>query len=93
MIEDLSTNGLVGPSKSPYAIPAIFMPKSAGSFWLVVIIARILLKMFLFLPLPKMEKPFEHFGGAVVFKFSLLSKLIYDSNSSDDCLMYAIRPI
>jgi hypothetical protein len=36
MVEDLLTKGLVGPSKSPYAIPAFLVLKSAGGFWLVV---------------------------------------------------------
>ena len=42
--------------------------------------------------LRNMEQPFEHFGGAVVFKFNVLSNPLYVSKSSDDCLIQIIRP-
>lgn len=42
--------------------------------------------------LPKMEPPFEHFGDAIAFKFSVLSNPLYISKSSDDCLIHIIRP-
>jgi hypothetical protein len=42
--------------------------------------------------LPKMKPTFENFGGAVVYKFSVLLNSLFVSKSSEDCFMHDIRP-
>ena len=93
MVDDLLTKGLVRPSKSTYASPALLVPKNAGDFWMMVVYRKVNSEIIFYsYPLPKLETTFEHFGGAVVFKFSVLSNPLFFSKSSEDCLKVAIRP-
>jgi hypothetical protein len=75
MVDDLLKKGLVRPSKSTYASPDFLVPKSGGDFWMVVVYRKVNSEIiFNSYPLPKLETTFEHFGSAVVFKFSAIIK-------------------
>jgi hypothetical protein len=72
--EELLEQGLVRPSKSPYASPAFLVPKSGGDFRLVVDYRKLNAKVvFDAHPTPTTDQAFEQFGGAVRFSvFELL---------------------
>jgi len=94
IIDDLLEQGVVRPSKSPFASPAFLMPKSWGGFRLVVDYRKVNSKVvFDSYPMPTIE---QAFGCAVVISVSDLNSVYYQippfvSQSSDDCLLHAIR--
>jgi hypothetical protein len=68
MVDELLQQGVVRPSKSPYASPAFLVPKSGGQYRLVVDYRKVNAKIkFDCYPLPTIDQAFEQFGGAVVF--------------------------
>ena len=78
MVDDLLRKGLVRPNISPYASPAFLVPKSGGGSWMVVDYLKVNSEIvFYSYPLPTMEQTFHHFGGAVLFKFGILSNPLF----------------
>ena len=76
MVDELLENGLVRPSKSPYASPAFLVPKAGGEYRMVVDYRKVNGKIvFYSYSMPTIEQAFEQFGGAVVFS-------VLDLNSS-----------
>jgi hypothetical protein len=68
MVNELLEQGVVRPSKSPYASPAFLVPKNGGGFRLVVDYRKVNTKIvFDSYPMPTIDQAFEQFGGAVVF--------------------------
>ena len=68
MVDELLENGVVRPSKSPYASPAFLVPKAGGVYRMVVDYRKVNGKIvFDSYPMPTIEQAFEQFGGAVVF--------------------------
>ena len=68
MVNELIEQGVVKPSKSPYASPAFLVPKSRGEYRLVVDYRKVNAKIkFDCYPLPTIEQAFEQFAGAQVF--------------------------
>jgi hypothetical protein len=80
MVNELLEQGVVRPSKSPYASPTLLVPKSGGGFHMVVDYRKVNAKVtYDSYPMPTIEQAFEQFGGAAVFclgfKFRFPSKL------------------
>jgi len=76
MIDDLLEQGVVRPSKSPYASPAFLVPKSGGEFRMIVDYRKVNSKVvFNSYPTPTINQAFEQFWGAVVFS-------VFDLNSA-----------
>jgi hypothetical protein len=68
MVNELLEQGVVRPSKSPYASPAFLVPKKDGEFRLVVDYRRVNGKIvFDAYPMPTIDQALEQFGGARVF--------------------------
>jgi hypothetical protein len=68
MVAELLEQGVIGPSKSPFAIPAFLVPKGGGGFHMVVDYRKVNSKIvFDSYPMPKIDQAFDQFGGAVVF--------------------------
>ena len=65
IVEDLLKKGVVRPSKSPFASPAVLLPKSGGGYRMVVDYRKVNKKScFDSYPLPKIEPAFQHFSGS-----------------------------
>jgi hypothetical protein len=78
MIGDLLERGMVRPSKSPYASPALLVPKSGGEFRMVVDYVQVNTKVvFDSYPTPTIDQAFEQFGGALVFSVLDLNSAYY----------------
>jgi hypothetical protein len=78
MVSDLLEQGVIRPSKSPYASPAFLVPKSGGDFRMVVDYRKVNAKVvFDSYPMPTIEQAFEQFGGAVVFSVLGLNSAYY----------------
>jgi len=78
MINELLEQGVVRPSKSPYASPAFLVPKNGGGFRLVVDYRKLNAKVvFDSYPMPTIEQAFEQFGGAAVFTVLDLNSAYY----------------
>jgi hypothetical protein len=70
MVNELIEQGVVRPSKSPYASPAFLVPKSRGEYRLVLDYRKVNAKIkFDCYPLPTIDQAFEQFAGAQVFSF------------------------
>jgi hypothetical protein len=68
LVNSLLRQGVVRPSKSPYASPAFLVPKKEGGFQVVVDYWKVNWKVvFDSYPLPTVEQALEQFGGAVEF--------------------------
>jgi hypothetical protein len=64
MVDKLLEQGVVRPSKSPYASPAFLVPKSGGGFRMVVDYRKVNAKVtFDSYPIPTIEQAFEQFGA------------------------------
>jgi hypothetical protein len=67
-VEELLRKGVVRPSKSLYASPALLLPKSGGGYRRVADYCKVNKKIcFNSYPLPKLEHAFQYFSGATVF--------------------------
>jgi hypothetical protein len=76
MVDDLLADGVIRPSRSPYASPAFLVPKNGGGFRLVVDFRKVNTKiMFDSYPMPTIDQAFEQFGGATIFS-------VFDLNSA-----------
>jgi hypothetical protein len=74
MVAELLEQGVIRPSKSPFASPAFLVPKSGGGFRMVVDYRKVNSKIvFDSYPMPTIDQAFEQFAGAVVF--SVLDQL------------------
>jgi hypothetical protein len=70
MVNEFLEQGVVRPSKSPYASPAFLIPKNSGGSRLVVDYRKVNSKiLFDSYPLPTIDQALEQFHGAVVFRF------------------------
>jgi len=68
MVNELLSQGVIRPSKSPYASPAFLVPKNSGGSRLVVDYRKVNSKiLFDSYPLPTIEQALEQFHGAVIF--------------------------
>ena len=78
MINDLLEQGVVRPSKSPYASPAFLLPKSGEGFRMVVDYRKVTSKVVFYSYLiPTIDQAFEQFGGTVVFSVIDLNSAYY----------------
>jgi hypothetical protein len=77
IVSDLLEQGVIRPSKSPYASPAFLVPKKGGdSFRMVVDYRKVNPKIvFDSYPMPTIDQAFEQLGGAVLFS-------VFDLNSA-----------
>jgi len=76
MVNELLEQGVVRPSKSPYASPAFLVPKRNGGYCMVVDYRKVNAKVvFDSYPMPTIEQALEQFGGTVVFS-------VFDLNSA-----------
>jgi len=68
MVNELLEQGVIRPSKSPYASPAFLIPKNSSGSQLVVDYRKVNSKiLFDSYPLPTIDQALEQFHGAVVF--------------------------
>jgi uncharacterized protein YozE (UPF0346 family) len=68
MVNELLEQGVIRPSKSPYASPAFLVPKSGGDFRLVVDYREVNAKInFDCYPMPTTDQAFQQFWDAVIF--------------------------
>jgi hypothetical protein len=78
MVNELLQQGVVRPSKSPYASPAFLVPKRDGGFRLVVDYRRVNRKVvFDSYPTATIDQALDQFGGAVVFSVLDLNSAYY----------------
>jgi hypothetical protein len=83
MVDDLLEQGVVRPSKSPYASTAFLVPKNGGGFRLVVDYKKVNAKVvFDSYPMPTIDQAFEQFGGAAVFTVLDLNSAYYQISLS-----------
>jgi hypothetical protein len=76
MMNELLEQGVVRPSKSPYASPEFLTPKNGGRSCLVDDYRKVNAKViFDSYPMPEIVQAFEQFGGATMFT-------VLDLNSS-----------
>jgi len=93
-VEDLLQKGVVRPSKSPCASPALLLPKPGGKYRMVVDYRKVNKKIcFDSYPLPKIEQAFRHFSGATVifgigFKLCLLPNTTHSSEPQNNGIVY-----
>jgi len=67
-VEDLLQKRVVRPSKSSYASPEFFLPKSGGGYRMIVGYRKVNKKnCFDSYPLPKIEQAFQNFSEAMLF--------------------------
>jgi hypothetical protein len=60
MVDQLLEEGVIRPSKSPYASPAFFVPKNGGNFPLVVDYRKVESKvLFDSYPMPTIDQALE----------------------------------
>jgi hypothetical protein len=68
IVNDLLEQEVVRPSKSPYASPALLVPKGGDAFRMVVDYRKVNAKIvFDSYPMPTIDQAFNQLGGAVVF--------------------------
>ena len=75
MVNEVLGQGVVRPSKSPYASPASLVPKSGGY---PIVVDKLKVNsnvVFDSYPMPTTEKALEHFGNAAIFT-------VFDLNSA-----------
>jgi hypothetical protein len=78
MVDELLEQGVVRPSKSPYASPAFLVPKNGGGFHLVVDYRKVNAKVvFDSYPMPSIDQAFKQSGGAAVFMVLDLNSAYY----------------
>jgi len=78
VVNELLDQGVVRPSKSPYASPAFLVPKNSGGLRMVVDYRKVNVKIvFHSYPMPTVEQAFEQFAGAVVFSVSDLNSAYF----------------
>ena len=78
MVNELLGQGVVRPSKSPYASPAFLVPKRDGGYRMVVDYRKVNTKVvFDSYPIPTIEQALDQFGGAVVFSVLDLNSAYY----------------
>ena len=78
MVNELLEQGVVRPSKSPYASPAFLVPKRDGGYRMVVDYRKVNTKVvFDSYPMPTIEQALDQFGGAVVFSVLDLNSAYY----------------
>jgi hypothetical protein len=68
MVAELLEQGVICPSKSPFASPAFLVRKSGCGFRMVVDYRKVNSKIvFDSYPMPTIDQAFDQFGGAIVF--------------------------
>ena len=78
MVNELMEQGVVRPSKSPYASPAFLVPKNGGGFRMVVDYRKVNSKIvFDSYPMPTIEQALEQFGGVAIFSVLDLNSAYY----------------
>jgi len=78
IVNELLAQGLVRPSKSPYASSAFLVPKNGAGFRLVVDYRKVNTKIiFDSYPMPTIEQAFAQFGGATLFTVLDLNSTYY----------------
>ena len=98
MVNELLEQGIVRPSKSPYASPAFLVRKSGGGFRLVVDYRKVNAKViFDSYPMPTIEQVFDQFGGTAVFTVLDLNSAYYQIplsfKSRRNRLLYTFWPL
>jgi len=78
MVNGLLEQGVVRPSKSPYASPGFLVPKRDGGFRLVVDYRKVNAKVvFDSYPMPTIDQALDQFSGASVFSVLDLNSAYY----------------
>ena len=78
MVDDLLEQGVVRPSKSPYASPAFLVPKRDGGFRLLVDYRKVNTRVvFDSYPMPTIDQALDQFAGASVFSVLDLNSAYY----------------
>jgi len=78
MVNELLTQGVVRPSKSPYASPAFLVPKSGGSYRMEVDYCKVNSKIvFDSYPMPTIEEALDQFANAAIFSVLDLNSAYY----------------
>jgi hypothetical protein len=78
MVDELLQQGIVCPSKSPYASPAFLVPKRDGGFRMVVDYRKGNAKVvFDYYPMPTIDQALDQFRGAAVFSVLDLNSAYY----------------
>ena len=78
LMNELLEQGVVRPSKSPYASPAFLIPKNSGGFRFVVDYRKVNTKVvFDSYPMLSVEQAFEQFAGAAIFSVLDLNSLYF----------------
>ena len=78
MVNELLEQGVVRPSKSPYASPTLLVPKNGGVFRLAVHCRKANAKViFDSFPMPTIQQAFEQFGVAAMFTVLDLNSAYY----------------
>ena len=78
MVDELLEQGVVRPSRSPYASPAFLLPKKSGGFRMVVDYRKVNAKIvFDSYPMPTIDQALEQFSGATVFSVLDLNSAYY----------------
>ena len=86
MVNELLEQGVVRPSKSPYASPAFLIPKNSGGSRLVVDYRKVNSKiLFDSYPLPTIDQALQQFHGAVVFSVLDLNSAYFQIPLSPRC--------
>jgi len=78
IVNTLLEQGVVRPSRSPYASPAFLVPKGGDAYRMVVDYRKVNSKIvFDSYPLPTIDQTFEQLGGASVFSVLDLNSAYY----------------
>ena len=95
-INELLEQGVIRPSKSPYASPAFIIPNSGGDFRMMyyrMVNAKVVFDSY---PMPTIDQAFEQFGGRCMvlgLGLGLLSDPLFRKESADHRFLYPIRPV
>ena len=98
IVNQLLEQGVVNPSKSPYASPASLVPKGEDAFHMVVDYRKVNSKIiFDSYPMPAIDQAFEQLGGAAVFSVFDLNSAYYQipvyEEPAGDRILHALRPL
>jgi len=78
MVDELLEQGVIRPSKSPYASPVFLVPKNGGGFRLVVDYRKVNTKIvFDSYPIPTIDQALEQLHGASIFSVLVLNSAYY----------------
>ena len=78
LVNELLEQGVLRPSKSPYASPCFLIRKNSGGFRFVVEYRKVNAKIvFHSYPMPTVEQAFEQIAGAAIFSVLVLNSAYF----------------